>query len=71
MKKRMSQNLENCPMKTLESGKQRNMVRSFVRRLKEMPRFSKNTEASEVIIQIGVMIWKDGEPATRRVSSYL
>ena len=30
---------------------------------------SKNTEASEVIIQTGEMIWKDGEPATRRGSS--
>ena len=30
---------------------------------------SKNTEASEVIIQTGKMIWKDGEPATRRGSS--
>ena len=29
----------------------------------------KNTEASEVIIHIGVMIWKDGELATRRGSS--
>ena len=41
MKKRMSQNLESYPMKTLESGKQRNVVRSFVRRLKEMPRAPK------------------------------
>ena len=30
---------------------------------------SKNTEAGEVIIQTGEMIWKDGEPATRRGSS--
>ena len=41
MKKRMSQNLENYPMKTLKGGKLRNVVRSFVRKLKEMPRAPK------------------------------
>ena len=30
---------------------------------------SKNTEVSEVTMQIWVMIWKDREPATRRGSS--
>ena len=31
---------------------------------------SKNTKASEVTIQIGVMIWKDRKLATRRGSSF-
>ena len=30
---------------------------------------SENTAASEVVMQIGVMIWKDGELATRSGSS--
>ena len=32
--------------------------------------YSKNTKASEVTIQIGVMIWKDRKLATRRGSSF-
>ena len=41
----------------------------FCKRAKGNASSSKNTEASEVIIQIGVMIWKYGELATRRGSS--
>ena len=36
MAKRMRQNLENYPMKTLENGKKRNVVRGLVGRPKEM-----------------------------------
>ena len=32
--------------------------------------YSKNTKASEVTIQIGVMIWKNRKLATRRGSSF-
>ena len=42
----------------------------FCKKVKGNALNSKNTKASEVTIQIGVMIWKDRKLATRRGSSF-
>ena len=60
---------QKLPYEDVRKQKAEEHGSKFCKKAKGNAPSSKNTEASEVIIQIGVMIWKDGELATRRGSS--